>query len=141
MIDPELRETQPSVDDKMLRQFAGLWLAIFGAVAIVELWVRHRSGRALLWALVAGAIGPAGIVRPPLIKPVFTVAMAAAMPIGLVMSRVLLAILFYVVFAPVAVVFRLLHRDALVRRRPSEARTFWTDKEQPSDLRSYFRQS
>jgi hypothetical protein len=141
MIDPELRETRPSVDDRMLRQFAGLWLVIFGGLALVELWLRHRSGRAFLFALVAAAVGPAGIVRPRLIKTVFTVAMAAAMPIGLVMSRVLLAILFYVVFAPVAVVFRLMHRDALVRRRPSGARTFWTDKEQPSDLRSYLRQS
>ena len=141
MIDPELRETQPSIDDKMLRQFAGLWLAIFGSVAIVELWVRHRSGRALLWALVAGAIGPAGIVRPRLIKSVFTVAMAAAMPIGLIVSRLLLAVMFYGIFTPVALVFRVSGRDALLRRRRRDLSTFWVPKEQPPDLESYFRQS
>jgi saxitoxin biosynthesis operon SxtJ-like protein len=141
MIDPALKETRPAADDRMLRQFAGLWLALFGTLAVVEFVLRHRSGRALVWAIVAAAVGPVGLLRPGRIRPVFTGAMAVATPIGLVTSRILLGVLFYLVFAPIALVFRVMGRDALQRRRQPGLPTFWTAKEQPPDLQSYLRQS
>jgi hypothetical protein len=141
MIDPELRATHPPPTATMLRQFAGLWLALFGSLAFAEFALRHRNGYGALYALVGAAVGLVGLWRPLLIKGVFTVAMAVATPIGLIVSRVLLVVLFCVVFVPVAIVFRMMGRDALSRHPRRGLTTYWTPKAQPKDLKSYLRQS
>ena len=55
-------------------------------------------------------------------------------------SHLLLLILFYAMFVPLGLFFRLIGRDALARRRPDRS-THWLPKPTPSDVRSYFRQS
>ena len=67
--------------------------------------------------------------------------MAITYPIGWVVSHVVLAVLFLGVFTPVAVLFRLIGRDALARRRPPDRATYWLPMPAPDDVRSYFRQS
>ena len=140
MIDPELREATVSATDSILRQFAGLWLLVFGGMAIVEAAIRHHTGHAILFGLLAAAVGPVGLLRPRLVRLVFTLAMALAVPLGWVVSHLLLAVLYYALFTPMALVFRLIKRDALARRR-RETETYWTVKEQPSDPASYLRPS
>jgi hypothetical protein len=65
--------------------------------------------------------------------------MAAAFPIGWTMSRVMLGAVFYVVFTPVAMVFRAMGRDALRLRRPAETTTYWT-AHRGADVEEYLRQ-
>jgi hypothetical protein len=141
VIDPEQRESRPEATDTTLRQFAALWLVLFGSLSVVEFAVRHRSARAVVFAFVALIVAPAGLWRPRSIRSVFTIAMMVATPIGLLMSRVLLGVMFYLVFTPVAILFRLIGRDGLLRRRQDGVSTFWLPKEQSSDLESYLRQS
>ena len=66
--------------------------------------------------------------------------MIAAFPIGWTVSRLMLAAMFYVIFTPVGLVFRLIGRDALRLRRPGEAVVL--DGEAGADEpEQYFRQS
>jgi polyferredoxin len=142
VIDPELRDDDAATaTDAVLRQFAGLCLTLFGGVAVIELMVRHRTGRAAVCALIAAAIGSVGLVRPRAISFVFQAAMAVATPIGWVVSHVLLAAIYYGLFAPVSFCFRLVGRDSLARRGRKHVDTYWAVKRQPSDLQSYLRQS
>ncbi len=62
-------------------------------------------------------------------------------PIGWLVSRLLLGVLFYGMFTPLGLLFRLLGRDALARRARPDASSYWITKEGPNDARSYFRQS
>lgn len=141
MIDPQLpNDDSIATTDRLLRQFAGLWLAIFGGMALIELIVRDRDQRALVLALVALAVGPLGLVRPQLIRAVFKSAVAVAMPIGWVVSHALLATIFYGLFTPVAIVLRAVGHDPLQRRRDQHVKTYWKVKPEPSDPRSYLRQ-
>ena len=66
--------------------------------------------------------------------------MVVAFPIGWVISLLVLLLMFYGLLTPVAVVFRLMGRDLLKRRPTLTGPTFWTPKETPRDVRSYFRQ-
>jgi hypothetical protein len=52
----------------------------------------------------------------------------------------MLALLFYLLFTPLAMVFRLLKRDALQLRRPARVDTYWTAKPTRSDVRGYLQQ-
>jgi hypothetical protein len=74
-------------------------------------------------------------------RPVFVAWMVVAFPIGWVVSRLVLLLLFFGVVTPVALFFRVTGRDALkVKRRPG-AGTYWTQKPHSADVASYFRQS
>ena len=124
---------------KTLRQFAALCLVVFGGLSAWRVWQGHADARAAVLAAAALGLGITGLVRPAAIRRVFTGWMIVAFPIGWLVSRVALALLFYAVFTPVALVFRLMRRDVLHRRR--EARTtYWTPKTGPADVREYFRQ-
>ena len=140
MVDPELRESELDVSNRLLRQFAALWLVIFGALATLQ-FVDGAMRRSAALAVVAVAVGVPGLVKPPMIGIVFRLAMTLAMPIGWVVSRVLLGLAYFAVFAPLGLVFRLIGRDALARRRRPEAPTYWTIRDQPTDPERYLRQS
>jgi hypothetical protein len=89
---------------------------------------------------VAVAVGVLGMIRPGLFRPIFVGAMMATFPIGWLVSRVVLAGLFYGLFTPLGLLFRLRGRDVLERRRPNRD-SYWVPKETPADVRAYFRQS
>ncbi len=125
---------------KTLRQFAGLWLAVFGTLACWQGLVRNRLAPALALAALALAIGPLGLARPRAVRWVFVGAQIITFPIGWLVSQCVLALLFFGLFTPMGLVFRLLGRDALDRRRKQEISTYWTPKPAAANLRSYFRQ-
>lgn len=124
---------------KTLRQFGLLSLVVFGGWAAWRAYT-GRTGAATVALGGAGlGLGLVGLTAPTLLRPVFTAWMALAFPIGWAVSRVVLAALYYLVFTPIAVVFRLMQRDALHRRRSSAA-SYWTPKRPPADSAQYFKQ-
>src|SRR5262249_28692282 len=130
--------------DRQLRQFGlissvGLPLAgwlLSGAPRLPWSPLRVEVYVGLLVLGVAAAI--IGWLRPRWLKPVFLALSLAAFPIGLVVGEVVLALIYFVVFTPVALVFRLIGRDVLHRRFDRAASTYWQDKEQPKGASSYF---
>ncbi len=63
-----------------------------------------------------------------------------AFPVGWLMSRVLLAVLYYGVLTPIGVLLRLGGRDPLERRFDREAWSYWRPRPPAGDATSYFRQ-
>ena len=133
-------DIQFSPTDRTLRQFAGICLLVFGLLAVLDTTIRHRPGLALAYGLIALIVGPIGLVKPQAVRPIYVGWSVIAFPIGWVVSTAILALLFYGIFTPMAVVFRLIGRDVLVRRH-TNARTHWAPKPAARNLRDYFRQS
>jgi len=129
--------TPPS--SRVLRQFAGLWIVFWLAAGAWHLRAPGRPGVALACLAAALAIGPAGLARPTLIRPLLVGWRMAAFPIGWVVSRVALAAIFFGVLTPIGLVFRAIGRDRLDRRRRPGRRSCWRPKP-PSRAGSYFRQ-
>jgi hypothetical protein len=128
--------------DKTLRQFAGLALVVFGTLSVVEYQLRGRPTLAVAYAAAALLIGLPGLIVPKAVKPVFVGWSVVAFPIGFVVSTVVLLLLYWVVFTPIAVFFRLTGRDVLDRRKPAAATaSHWKSRPVVVDKRSYFRQS
>jgi hypothetical protein len=123
-----------------LRQFAGLWLLFFGSLAAWRMWHRQLDVRTEALGVLAVVVGGAGLVKPAAMRWIYTTWMAAAFPIGWVVSRAILASLFYGVVTPLAFVFRIKGRDVLRLRRPRQS-SYWIVKSGASDVKDYFRQS
>src|SRR5436309_1699313 len=106
---------------RTLRQFAGVWLLALGGLACWHGLVRGHPTLGSVLALLAVTVGPLGLLKPQAIRPVFIFAMIVAFPIGWLVSRLLLACLYYGIFTPVGLLFKLIGRDVLARRpRPEQ---------------------
>ena len=123
-----------------LRQFSAICLAFFPALAAAN---AAAGGRPALTAVLAAAgvgVGVTGVVRPALVRPVFVGWTLAVYPIGWVVSRGTLAVCYYLVLTPVALVFKIIGRDALRRRMDPSAETYWRPKPARKDAADYLRQ-
>jgi carbamoyltransferase len=125
---------------RALRQFAALWLLLFGGMAAWRMEVRHQPAAAMVLGLLAVLVGGAGLLRPAQVRPVFVGWMRVARPIGEVVSTVALGAVFAAIFVPAGVLQRALGRDALGLKRP-RGESHWKPKKMASDVRSYLRQS
>jgi saxitoxin biosynthesis operon SxtJ-like protein len=138
MLAPSDNPLDPN--DRMLRQFAGLWIVFFAAIA-ARMYFHGRP--AWLWMSIGAAaltIGPMGLLWPRLIKPIFVGWMKLASPIGWVVSRVVLGLIFFGLITPLAWAFRRGGRDALGLKRSMSTQTYWQSKPAATDKAQYLRQ-
>ena len=126
---------------KMLRQFAGLFLVVFLGMAGWRVWRGHADEWAVALAVLAVGVGLPGLVRPSAVRFIYTGWMIVAFPIGWTISRIALGLVFYAVITPVAFLFRVMRRDELRLRRPDGRASLWKPKPGPESVREYFRQS
>lgn len=125
---------------KMLREFGLLCLAFFGAVALYQGLYRGHATAGMILGAIAIAGGLLGLAAPGLLRPVYVAWMVAAFPIGWTISLVVMGLMFYGLFTPIGLFFRLIGRDAMHRRLEPAAETYWEPKETPADPRRYFKQ-
>lgn len=127
--------------DRMLRQFGGLCFLFFGGLSLFGALVKGNVTGPVFLGLVAIVAGILGLTKPRLLAGLFVGWMILVFPIGFVVSRLILLTVFLVVFTPVAIVFRLIGRDALVlKKRTGTNSTYWMPKSQPSDPARYLKQ-
>ncbi len=120
-------------ESKDLRKFS-----ITVGIAFVLLWavfayvIPYFFGRGgdlpILWQIGVG-LAVVGTLAPPVVKPLFFAWMTMALMLGWFMTRVLLTIFFFVVLTPVALIFRIIGRDALHRKLDRDADSYWIPKE------------
>lgn len=126
-------------DQRILRQFLGGWIVFFLGLGAYQFVARDRPVIALGCGAAAAAGAALHWLSPAWFRRVFTGWMLVAWPLGWVMSQLALAIMFYGIVTPVALLFRLGGRDRIRRRKPVDAASYWTAKPVTNDVRRYFR--
>jgi Saxitoxin biosynthesis operon protein SxtJ len=110
----------------MLRQFALLWLPLFGAFAGLMIW--RRTGRItpaeVVWVVTA-VLAAISIASVQAARLVYLGLSYVTFPIGFVISYVALAIVYYLVMTPLALVMRASGRDALRLRDDPAVTSYW----------------
>jgi hypothetical protein len=92
-----------------------------------------------LW-VVSAAIIVVYYLVPSIRTPTYRAWILSVMPIGWVVSHVLLAIVYYVVLTPIGLILRILRYDPLQRHFDPSAPTYWIEREPHIDSERYFRQ-
>ena len=127
--------------NKDLNGFRLAALGLLPAVAVILYVVKHVP---MMWCLgVAGAgvlIWASGFASLTLTRWIFVGLMAVTLPIGFVVSFVVMALFFFGLLTPVGLIFRLMGRDILNRRFDPDAPTYWQRHKQAHDSERYFQQ-
>jgi hypothetical protein len=122
---------------RQLRQFgAAAWVALPLAACV---WTRGSPPAVLEAAAAGGLIAALGWLWPRSLTVPFVALGLLAWPIGRAVQELLLGLMFFAVFVPMGLAFRLLGRDALQRRFDPRAATYWQPKPQAKGAASYFR--
>ena len=137
-------------DRRQLRGFGVIAFIAFGAIGS---WIYFRHGILgisltphtavplgyALWTL-GGLCGLGSLAAPWALRPLYLTLTVVSMPIGFVVSHVLMGLLFYVVITPIGLIFRLLGRDPLCRAFDPTAKSYWVGREVVTDVKRYYRQ-
>ena len=129
------RDKKP-VTDAQARNTALVVAAVLAGIAAWNLY----KGRPVVVAVFGGlalALVVAGLLIPSLARRFHVLWMTLAVALGYVNSRILLSLLFYLVFAPYGFVSRLFKRDPL-RRRGAGGESYWTPRKQTRQTREGF---
>ena len=124
---------------RTLRQFAGLFLIVFAILAGLRVWRGDTGTTTVVLGAAGVVVGLLGLIQPEAVRYVYTGWMIAAFPIGWTISRVIVTALFYLVFTPFALVFKLLGRDALHLQR-QQAPSYWMHSKGDESPESYYGQ-
>ncbi|MFT6794737.1 MAG: hypothetical protein ACJAR1_002752 [Rubritalea sp.] len=127
-------------EEKMLRQFGWISLFGFGLFAAIA-WFRFGNQTlAIIFGCVAVVAPLIGMAQPKLLKCLFVGLSLITLPIGFIISNLVLLLIFLLAFTPLALIFRLFGRDELRLRQDSATPTYWRkydpDKRSPA---SYYR--
>lgn len=119
------------------RSFGLLFMAVFAILGVVLAWRGIRP--APLMFGVSALFGVVTLMRPALLTPLNRAWMALAALLHRIVSPIVLALLYFVVIMPVALVMRATGRDALRRRFDPDAATYWIPRSPPGPSAESFR--
>ncbi len=123
-------------------------LRIFSLGALVFLaivgWLVWRKSGSTTAAEILVAVGVVvavlGLTVPRAVRPLFIALMVINYPIGWVVTHVVMALIFYLVVTPLAVIMKVAGRDPMERRFDQSAATYWKRRPTETDPGRYFRQ-
>lgn len=133
----EIEEPTPSA----LRWFGLPFALSFALLGAVLLW-RTQASTTLVYGLWGGAACVLALyyALPPTRRAIYLGWIYAAYPLGFVLSHVAMAVVYYLVITPIALVSRTVRPDRMQRKTDPRAQSHWHTRPGPRDPGSYFRQ-
>ena len=137
-------------DRKALRLFGGAAAIVFVGIGV---WLRYgqtffgvaladstaRTAGWVLWCLAAVCLLLATIA-PTALRPLYLGLSLVGYPVGIIVSLLLMALVYYVILTPIGLAMRLAGRDPLHLRFDPQAESYWTRRHRGHDAKRYFRQ-
>jgi hypothetical protein len=124
------------VTDAQARKSA---LVVAAVLLLIAAWnfYRGRMGVVVVLASTGSALVFVGLLVPPAARAFHRAWMRLAVLLGHVNSRVLLTLMYYLVFTPYGLVSRLAGRDPLRRRGP-RGESYWVERKKTRQAREQF---
>lgn len=102
------------------------------ALAIFKLW--------MIAAIVAVVAVALSAILPGVMRYVYLGAIYVTLPIGWVVSHVIMAVVYFLVVTPIGWIMKLCGYDPMHRRIDPAATTYWTEHDPAGEPGRYFRQ-
>lgn len=128
-----------AISAQKLRKFGltvGGAFLVFGAI---RSYFHFGTGAMVLFG-IGGVLSVFGIVFPTALRPVEKVWMALAEALAFINTRIILTVLFYLIFTPIGLVARMF-KDPLNRKLHDGSTSYWIRRQpKPADPAVYQRQ-
>ncbi len=120
------------------RKFGFFMAAVLAAIS-AYLSTTHHSLATAVTAVAALVLASLALLKPALLAPLNKAWMMLGAALGIVVSPVVLGILFFALFTPLALVLRMFGRDELRLRRSSAGVSYWRLRTPPGPQPDSFR--
>ena len=128
-----------SLDKKSLRKF-GITMGIAFFIITIIILIRHKHS-VIPASIISITFLILAFTLPALLKPTYILWMKLAFVLGWINTRLILCMLFYLLFAPMGLVMRLFKVDLLDRKIEKNKDSYWRKKEKREfDTLDYKRQ-
>jgi hypothetical protein len=117
------------------------WLSALGLALVCSILRWRRVLPTLPWAIALGALFLLALlawVKPGWFRGFYRVSARAGFFLSQAIARVVLVIMFFLIFVPLGLARRLLGKDALRLKRPANASTYWQEARENSPLDRLF---
>lgn len=138
-LNHEMNSIIKNEDSQEFRKF-GLTIGILlVALSIFLFW---RDVDSYLYTLSFGLfLTLFGLVKPKFLRPIYILWMIFALILGQIMTRVILTIIFILLFTPVGLILRFLRKDILNEKYDRQTESYWIKrKEVPFDPKTLEKQ-
>lgn len=134
---------------RTLRNFGLIGLFAFGLIAFLAQGHHKPFSRipedavapvTFVAAALAAYCGLFAFAAPQALKWLYLGLSIVGFPIGLLFSYIIVTIMFFVVITPIALLFRLIGRDAMKLQFDPQATSYWIRRTPPESIKRYFRQ-
>jgi hypothetical protein len=119
------------------RKFGLLFVVVFALLG-TYLWRRQVGWHPIAFGLSAVFLA-AALVFPHVLRPLNRAWMGLALILNKIVSPVVLGVLFFILFTPVALFMRLRKRDVMARRFDPASPSYWIGRSPPGPLPGSFR--
>ena len=122
-------ETLAQADNKTLRNFSFTSAVIVALLfGLIVPWLRDYGWPRWPWFL-SGALLLTGLIVPGALRPVYTVWMKFGHFMGRVNSAIILTAVFFIIFTPIGLIMRVIHRDSLKRKLKKDTESYRVQSE------------
>jgi hypothetical protein len=126
------------------KQLCSFGLIALIATALISIILYFVKGVSIYWAAVIFGIGFIIFISSrlslKLTKLFYLTLTIVTMPIGFVVSFLVLAIFYFLLITPLAFIFCLIGRDLLCRKFDTDINSYWVAHNQTEDFDRYFHQ-
>jgi predicted membrane metal-binding protein len=111
------------------RSFGFVFAAVFALIGLYNAW---HAGKAWPWlGLIAAGFLVVALARPAVLAPLNKVWMRFGLLLAAIVNPLILGILFFLVFTPMALIARLVGKEFLRLRRRPEVKSYWIVRDPP----------
>ncbi len=120
------------MSDKSLREFGlvtgGMLTLVFG---LLLPWIWNADSWPIWPWIVAAILSLIALTMPHILQPVYHWWMKLAHILGWINTRILLSIVFFVIFLPVGIILRLLGKDPMARKLDQDLNSYRVESKSP----------
>jgi hypothetical protein len=109
----------------------GIILSIIG---FFLLWKKNNNYNYILF--LAAAFFITGLILPSILRPIYKAWMALAVVMNFIMTRVIMAVIFYLIVTPTGLIASLTGKKFLDMKIDKSAKSYWIVREKTSKLKS-----
>ena len=123
----EIKHIIKTKGSKEFRKF-GITMGIFLLIISTFFWLKSSENFIYILGIGGGLLGCA-LLLPNLLRPVYIIWMSFASFLGFVMTRVILSLIFYLIFFPISVILKIIGKNLLQQKIDPNAKSYWIIRE------------